>query len=320
MKKQIFLLLYILLSNLSYAQNSKIDYITSGYYQLVYEADIAELEGNDKLAFAKLQEAEKCCPLINQSQFTEMEIYCRLLMQNQQFEKAIAYMDTLANIYGKFPARILIEILKDNTLQKKILKKMPDFFTSKMPDLLNKSETFYYSQQLDSIVNVLYEICADDQKVRQTDPNNNSKSLEKILEEVDNQHKMDSINHSRIFQLINTFGFPNMRLFGYSNSRLESGIHALFMHFSAYEGFSDIILQFVREGKCSPFLYGAIIDRQSRINCFIENGNTCFVYGVYSNTQDDQIIDIEHLDERRTAVGLPTREMDKKRDSFFTPM
>ncbi|MDR0753784.1 MAG: hypothetical protein LBF04_00135 [Prevotellaceae bacterium] len=103
-------------------QKAKCDYIASGYYQLVYEAEIAYLEGNYSLAFAKLQEAERLCPLINQFPYREIDLYCSLLMTNRQFDKAISYMDTLANKYGIFSANALIEIGKDETLSKDLLK------------------------------------------------------------------------------------------------------------------------------------------------------------------------------------------------------
>jgi hypothetical protein len=37
------------------------------------------------------------------------------------------------------------------------------------------------------------------------------------------------------------------------------------------------------------------------------------LYAGYDNTPDSQFIDIEHLEERRMAVGMPTWEMRKNR-------
>jgi hypothetical protein len=303
--------------NLLNAQNlKKPNYITSGYYQLVYDADIAYLEGNYKLAFEKLQQAERCCPLINQQIYQEMELYCRLLMQNGQFVKAISYMDTLANKYGKFAANVLIDMGQNSVVQKKLLKQIPDFYTKQMPDLLYKSKAFYYSQQRDSIINILLEICADDQKVRtkMNKTDNNSENIKQILAEIKQQQQQDSINYCQIFELINTFDFPNTKLYGDANFKLSEGISALLMHFSNRENFPDTILQFVRKGKCEPFMYAAIIDRKMG---FTTTGKVEFLYAAFSNATDDQIIDIQHLDERRLSIGMPTREQEKRRNELL---
>jgi hypothetical protein len=82
-----------------------------------------------------------------------------------------------------------------------------------------------------------------------------------------------------------------MRLYGYKNSRLDNKIGALFIHFAMYDYFPDIMLQFVREGKCSPFLYAEIMDKQTMMKSFIERGEVSYLYAVFANVQDDQIIE-----------------------------
>jgi hypothetical protein len=286
---------------------NKCDYIASGYYQLVYEADIAHLEGNDSLAFAKLHEAENICPLINQQQYQEIELYCRLLIKNRQYEKAIAYMDTLANKYGKFPISVLIDIGKDNNLSKNLLKEVPDFYWSKMPKLLKDSEWYYYSLQRDSIINVLIDICTSDQNVRiEETTGNKSLNFEKMRER-------DIFNYNRLFQLIDKFGFPNTKMYGHANIKMQERLDALFMHIRDHENIEDTILQFIREGQCEPYLYGIVVDRKTMAKSLMESGKPMFLYCTFANIADDEIIDIEHLDERHIAIGMPTRAMQLKR-------
>ncbi|MDR1652714.1 MAG: hypothetical protein LBS01_03510 [Prevotellaceae bacterium] len=51
------------------------DYISSGYYQLIYEADIAYLSGDRNTAFEKITEAKLLCPLIQQRLYSEISKY-----------------------------------------------------------------------------------------------------------------------------------------------------------------------------------------------------------------------------------------------------
>jgi hypothetical protein len=81
------------------------------------------------------------------------------------------------------------------------------------------------------------------------------------------------------------------------------------MHISDRRDIEDMILQLVRQGKCLPYLYGLIIDRKT----MLVQGTKKSLYAAYSNTTDEQIEDIEHLDERRMSIGMPTWQMEKRR-------
>jgi hypothetical protein len=293
-------------------QNSKYDYIASGYYQLVYEADVAYLEGKDSLAFEKLQEAEKRCPLINQPASKEIDLYCRLLMKNRQFDKAISYMHTLANNYGMLSVNALIEIGKDDDLSKELLKKIPDFYRLKIPKLLEDLTWYYYSQKYDSAITILSDISASDQNVRM-ETENEPLNFEKMRE-------ADNVNYERIFQFIDKFGFPNTKLYGCANVKMQQKLDVLFMHIADHKDIADTILQFVREGQCEPALYGIVIDRKIITKSLREKGKPMYLYCPYSNIGDEEILDIENLDERRVAIGMPTRAMQQKRTELITKL
>ena len=66
-------------------------------------------------------------------------------------------------------------------------------------------------------------------------------------------------------------------------------------------------MQYIRDGKCSPGTYAVVMDHENL------RTHQQAIYGIYANKPDDLIADIEHLDERRISIGLPTREMEKKR-------
>jgi hypothetical protein len=283
-------------------RENKCDYITSGYYQLVYEADIAKLEGNDSLAIVKLQEAEKRCPLINQFQYREIELYCRLLMKNRQFDKAISYLDTLAVSYGISPFFVLIDLQKDSVLTQYLLANNPNFYDTALSEFWTKSESFYTSEK-DSLVKVLNAISEADQEVRKE---NNPPTFDRKK-----MRQTDSINQIKLLKIIEKYGFPNLRLFGNKDPELDAKIGAMCVHFWENKEFGEMLLRFVREGKCEPIWYGFFVDKK-----MLEKHKKV-IFAFLKNTKDDQIKDIKNLNKRRVSIGMPTREMERKRSELI---
>ena len=277
----------------------KCDYIASGYYQLVYEAEIAYLEGNEMLAYEKLQEAERACPLLNQSLSQEMELYGQLLLKNRNFNKTIHYMEKLATEYGKTPGYILSALNKDSILLSDLLLQYPTLKDSILPAILQKCDEFYTPKRK-QLATELRDILMLDQEVRKSA----TLSLSKIKE-------TDSLNAKRFFEIVEEYGYPNEKQYGgdFQNMQLYSGIDALIVHISVDFNIEEMILRYVREGECAPAVFGSIIDKA----ILEEKCKTKSLYGVWDNVSDSEIIDILHLDERRMAIGMPTRAMHKRR-------
>ena len=121
MRKHFFLLAFTLVFSFSVIKgenNHAHDYIVSGYYQLIYKAEIAYLEGDYDLAFALLQEAESRVPLINQRTYREIDLYIWLLIKNGQYDKAIYYMEHLAVSYGHFSLSEAISPIRPSLLSR----------------------------------------------------------------------------------------------------------------------------------------------------------------------------------------------------------
>jgi hypothetical protein len=279
--------------------NRKCDYITSGYYQLVYEAEIAYLEGNYSLAFAKLQEAERLCPLISQSHSREIDLYCCLLMQNRQFDKAISYMDTLAVVYGTFPARVSVDLEKDSILAKDLLASKPDFYNKIFPELWTKSESFYTPER-DSLVKILNTMSENDQKVRIDTPFNYKK-----------MKQIDSVNKIKLLQIIEKYGFPNLSLYGNKDPYLFSRITAMCVHFWEDKEFGKMLLRFVREGKCEPYIYGFFVDKK-----MLEKHKK-YIFWIFGDIKKGEIKNFKNLNKRRISIGMPTREMEQRRNELI---
>ena len=307
----IFCLEIVFLNSLHAQDTCKCDYLASGYYQLIYEAEIAHLEGNDGLAYEKLQKAEQTCPLINQLFSQEMELYGRLLLKNKDFDKAIDYMEKLATEYGTMPFYILSVLENDSVLTRNLMLQYPAFNDSILPAIMQKCNEFYTPERLQFTAE-LKTILNADQEVRK-DWAKQSKGTDSVAYYAEIK-ETDRINANRFFEIIKTQGFPNTKKYGGKNSAmLFGGISALVLHISDNFNIEEMILQYVRNGECAPFLYGTIVDRKAIIT---KKEEKC-LYAAYAHTKDEQIADIEQVDERRMAIGMPTREMERKRNKLL---
>ncbi|GHS86212.1 hypothetical protein FACS1894201_06870 [Bacteroidia bacterium] len=76
------------------------NYITSGYYQKLYKADIALKKGNTEEAYQYLLQLEQLCPLQETIGYYEMSNLVRLLLEYKECEKALDYMDYLITYRG----------------------------------------------------------------------------------------------------------------------------------------------------------------------------------------------------------------------------
>ena len=291
--------------HLPYAQDTcKCDYIADGYYQMVYEAEIACLEGNDSLAYKKLQEAEQTCPLLNQALSREMDLFGNLLMKNKKFAKAIYYMEKLATEYGAMPYYTL-SALNDSVLRNYLFLQYPTFNDSILPVIRQKCNDFYTPERK-QLIAALTDIVNADQAVREDLENKINQS--DFIAYRNKMKETDSINTKRFFEIVEKYGFPNVKLYGFQNSP-QLSVSALLMHNHNNFNLEKMILQAVRERECSPFVFGSFIDKGVLVA-----RNKKSLYGTWANAQeDDEIIDVLHIDERRIAIGMPTRAMEKRR-------
>ena len=307
----VFFLIALLCVNEVRSQNIKnVDYIESGYYQLIYEANIANLEGNEDLAFEKLSRAEKLCPLLNQVGYREMDLYCDLLVKRRKYSEAINYMEQLVTKYGSLPFRAVETLYykEDSLLLNDFSKEYPNFEDSIFPVLMTKYENFYTEERV-ALAKKLQAMCERDQSVRYEliDAEKNSSKSEEEIEFLKKRRKdIDALNASLLYEVLDQYGFPNFGLLGYKNYSILFQSEALFVHNCYDENLKKRVLQYVREGECTPGLYGFMVDRL----CL--ETHTKYVYAIYDNVLEDQIEDIKRLDERRLLIGMPTMETEKK--------
>jgi hypothetical protein len=285
------------------------NYIDSGYYQLIYEADIAYLSGDRNMAFEKISQAKSLCPLIEQEIYYEISRYIELLAERKQYDKAKLYIEELVRDYGYKAERVEHE---DYFTE---LEKNIDWQEFK-PYLLQLSEEFY-SKVDTALVAEIIAMQKNDQKVRK-----HSYSKAWNADSLAIMQKTDSINEEKIKYIFDNYGYPNDKLVGYANTHPKGpppfvftdflSLSGLLMHFSDTAYFRPKLLEFIRNGECAPRQLGSFIDSNQRN----DTAKLKFIYGTYSNTLN-QVKDLPNLDNRRKEIGMPTYEMKQKRDSIM---
>jgi hypothetical protein len=276
------------------------NYIGNGYYQLIYEADIAYLSGNRQLAYNKIQSAESKCPLIEQPMYYEISRYIDLLIDNKVQEKTVFYIKELVSKYGYPVESFEKEEYFDN------LRKNVNW--NQLKNELIRLQNNFYSKVDTALVNEIKEMSVKDQAIRKN-WNPNDKIYMKKLKEV------DSVNEVRIKEIFEKYGYPDGRLIGYNNTLFWNGIGVMLMHFSDTAYFKSVLLKFIEQGKCPPLELGKFVDSYARR----DTARLKYIYGIYSNALD-KVKDIENLDSRRKAIGMPPLELKQKRDSLINSM
>ena len=275
------------------------DYIATGYYQLIYEADIAYLMGNKEEAFNKITEAKKNCNLLEQPMYYEMSRYVELLSERNEFSEAVHYMTILVKDYGYsseyFEKQDYFQYLNSNVNWSNIKVEL---------DSLNK---LFYAKETIQLSKKLEEMCANDQKVRKECRVNNTPECWQTM------NKTDSINEKQMKEIFEQYGYPNERVIGRKDPMLAGRITPMIMHFEDTAYFKPVLLQFIKKGECPPIVLGSFVDSRQRM----ESRTDKFIYRMYDNEIDDAIWDIANLDNRRKSIGLPSMEMKHKRDSIM---
>lgn len=269
------------------------DYISSGYYQVIYEAMVEYQSGDEDIAYEKLQEAEKRCPLIQQPNCFEISAYIDLLIKKNEIAKAQKYMLLLAEEYGFGVEHF------DYLRYLSVIKERKDW-----PVLEKKIQAFYkqfYTEEKAALMKEIVQMGIEDQKVRKglVHPLNDRQKL--MLK------KTDSINAKKLKVINDTYGFPlNMKFYGRENNERASCLSTIVLHLSSYFDIKDSLYLYVQQGKCPPFLLANVVDRECR------SEKKPYIYRAAFNADAKKILEPENLDKRRMEIGMPSLEMELK--------
>jgi len=226
--KQLLTLILCAFTITSFAQIQEAiepNYIESGYYQLIYEADIARLEGNEDLAFEKYEEAERRCPLINQQMYQEIHQYAALLIKHKKFEKAKYYMDKLASEYGEFPVLPLVELdmNSEELLDDFLSISGEDSAQALMQSLDDKINQFYTPDKMD-LIEEIADMFEKDQEIREEFNEEIKKEFpdrEGIMQKI---KEVDERNAERLLEIINEYGLPTRKKWKVNDIHFDKSI------------------------------------------------------------------------------------------------
>ncbi|WP_395064255.1 DUF6624 domain-containing protein [Flavobacterium sp.] len=283
MKKSILLILILFNTSLLSAQEC--NYIDN-YYPLIFKAQIFYLEGKNELAYTSIKEAEKFCPLLNQSSIYEIDILAQVAIALDKKEEALNCIELLVKNYGYkfsyFEEDPIYTTLKENT-KWKILKATSD---SIYQDYL-KTINF-------DLKNELSIMTSEDQRVRQQPIN------------FDEMLKVDTKNENRLKEIIAQYGYPNEKLIGAFNFEInKADISTMIFHLKDVAYWKPIFLNLIKKGEAPFNIYANLVDSNQRTIGM-------FIYKIYDNISSDKIIDVDNLDNRRVSVGLRTVEMQHR--------
>ncbi|MDH6353755.1 hypothetical protein M2132_000072 [Dysgonomonas sp. PH5-45] len=303
-KKLLFITICLFTGSTLSAQE-KPNYITSGYYQFIYQADSALWEANEDLAFSKYQEAENVMPLLHQSHYFEMNKYVDLLVKRGYYDKALFYVNKMIDEYGDIPEFLLSG---DSLVQNFIHKSNIDVSEAA---LYARYQAFYTPERM-ALVNEINEMYYNDQRIRKTENEWEKETSGEFMDRIQEMSRIDEYNAKRILEIIEEYGFPDAKLLGIWN--LRETVHnaeIIFHHISKKVDIDSLLLAAVEEGKLSPQRLGVIRDYNTYI---VDSALTkrYSIYATYEGTKDEDIVDIENLDKRRLAIGMPTRAMENK--------
>jgi hypothetical protein len=306
MKSLTILVLFTCLVFLQHNDYRGCDYIRSGYYELIYEADLAYLQGNRHSAYVKIKEAESKCALIEQPMYYEISKYVDLLVENNDFQKALQYIAILIKDYGyplsRFEEQNYFPKLKENVDWSKEKSKLLDF-----------QEEF--NLRLNShLVDLLDSMHIQDQKIRKEHPIPSNENIEQKIQRMQAYNRVDSVNEMLLKDIFEKQGYPNLKMLGFQNQRTVDKITTMLFHCNSDTAyFKTKLLEFIKRGECYPDVLGCFVDSYARS----DTAQLKFIYGIYQNTID-KVKDVQNVDKRRMAIGMPTLEMKQKRDSILS--
>ncbi|PHN08470.1 hypothetical protein [Flavilitoribacter nigricans] len=298
MKKALPILCLLLLF-MACKQEKDCSYIKD-YYQTIYLAEEAYFLGDFQRVYDLISEVESHCALLNQRGPYEMLKYAEAAARIGKDEKALQLVRDL--IFEGYEIDQLAQ--KDAFVQ---LAAGPEWKAIALEyDTLRRQ--YLHTIDLDLRKQVV-EMKDADQYYRSMlrKPGINRDSIYKII------GRVDSINDRKLKNTLDRYGYPGERVIGGYNiddQQVDAGI--LLFHVDDYDYYTTTLKRLIEQGKAPPESLGNFVDSyQRRVK-----DQKKFIYGIYDNVGEEQIIDYENLDERRVSIGLPPRSLKSRVDSL----
>jgi hypothetical protein len=287
------------------------DYINSGYYIKIAEAEYAYLKGEKKRAYDTLLKIETVAPLINIQTETvsdgDIQRFVELSLLYKNYPKAYEYIYKLIDNHGYK----INDFEKFNNFKKLQKKKfynadalmqveknfMPDTALWQQIMKIFEADQYYKNLLAESscwIQNGMVGVLRNDSLCNYYATLNDS---------------IDNYNYYKLLNIIETKGYPLSKHIKYTwkqRQDVESVLGTMSLHITdsfCVEKMKNIFLKNIKTGDCPPFFLANLIDQQCRLS------GKPFIYGIFSLITSSQIYDVENLDKRRAEIGLPSHKL-----------
>lgn len=297
--KKIILLIVLIIFTNSCENNQNQNYILGGYYENVYKADSLFIVENYSDSFKILDGLFSVFTPVHLPIYDEYETYTKVAWIVGEKSKGIELLVKLISDFGYEKEYIINDdILKEiyNANKKHIDKEYSDL----RKEYLNK---------------INFDLREEIIQMREADQSNRGNGKYGI-----EQEKIDSINEIKMINIFNKYGYPNRKLVGDYNLSMERvDLSLILLHTNdsiRISYFAPLILEYVKEGICSPLVYGRVIDQY-----FLYNGENQ-KYGTYKTPSKTNLTlngNKKEIDSIRKTIGLPNLGYEKWRTETLYP-
>ncbi|WP_299524074.1 hypothetical protein [Winogradskyella sp.] len=290
--RKIIILTLLALWTFSCQKETDCNYIDN-YYQTVYLAEEAYHKKDFERVVALMAKAEANCELLNQPIIYETLKYAESAARLGKNKKAFELIRNL--------------ILKGDKIT--YLKDIDAF-----QNIVNTNQWLELEKDYDSLRNeylssINLELREKIREMSRLDQIYNNPKIDGIKL----SDSMDAINEKELKQIIAEFGYPNESLIGdFKIDFTPVGIGTMLFHFDDYDYWTTTLKEFIKKGKAPPISLGNYVDSYQRRVPQKEK----YIYGIYNNASEKNIIEYDKLDERRIAIGLPSMKLKKTLDSL----
>lgn len=288
------------------AEEHSVNYI-EGYYQPIYQADIAYLDGCYDTAWQLWQQAFSKYEPLNQPEYWELYHASEVAAYFNEHELALDYIEKLLRREGfeikRFQKDSVFATLRETEGWKLLEKEYPTIRQAYLSSIdLSLRKEIRQMQKQDQLYRANREQFTDQKYI-------------------DSINLIDAINTATLISIFETVGYPDNQLIGHEsvdgNWELNGmGIGTLLLHTAdsirmAY--FVPKLLHFIERGRSEPRILGTLIDQ------FYLYNNEQQLYGTYtsSNGEELPVQYPEKVDSLRQSIGLPPLALQAERDRLL---
>ena len=285
MKKIVFLILVVSLtvfsckSNYTKIGDKNANYIP--YYLKVYEADSLFKAGNYTNTYNILDSIFQIYKPKQTLFINELNIYLELAYKlNKDNKRVDEIIDIMISNYGS-------NISKFDNGDWVQIKKMSNYTEQEL-----KEKFLNYKKGLNhDLIESISEMANLDKKFRK-------EGVEKLIDSI------DGVNGKKLIKIINKYGYPGHHLVGGLNQDDKYNpimLSVLLKHLSDNDFLilEPIILNEVKLGNCSPYIYASMIDNKIKID------RAPFDYPYYGTIRNIIPENLKLTNKERLKIGLP---------------